>query len=181
MASVSKGFASILAGVVLSDGQDWSDPLSNYISDFEVTPKELTDSITIGHILSHSSGYPYQTYSTLIEDGIERRRLFEELKKIKLSRKPGDIHSYQNVAYSLIEPVIESVIDSSYQYVPIKLSPAYYNVAAAGGINASITDMAQWLKAILGQRPNVISTKVLDDVFTPRVRTSVKNYHFSNF
>ncbi|MEM9392175.1 MAG: serine hydrolase domain-containing protein, partial [Bacteroidota bacterium] len=180
LASVSKGFASILAGKVLTGNGQWADPISKYIKNFEVNPGNLTDSISISHILSHTSGYPYQTYSTLIEDGIKRKRLFEELKKIELSRKPGAIHSYQNVAYSLIEPVIESITDTTYEYalktliftplnmktasltyegiknsgnlaqphglkrkryVPIKLSPAYYNVAAAGGINANITDM----------------------------------------
>ncbi len=220
LASVSKGFASILTGKVLTGNGEWEDPISKYISDFEVNPGNLADSISISHILSHTSGYPYQTYSTLIEDGIKRHRLFQELKKIKLSRKPGAIHSYQNVAYSLIEPVIESITDTTYQYalkslifnplnmktasltyegiknsgnlaqphglkriryIPIKLSPAYYNVAAAGGINASIIDMSEWLKALLGQRPDVIPEAILEDVFTPQIRTSVKNYHFGNF
>ncbi|MEM7108787.1 MAG: serine hydrolase domain-containing protein [Bacteroidota bacterium] len=220
LASVSKGFASVLAGKVMVGDQKWSDPVSDYILDFTVNPLALTDSLTVGHVLSHSTGYPYQTYSTLVEDGLDRTRLFEALKKIELSRGPGEIHSYQNVAYSLVEPIIESITDTSFQYtldslvfdpldmtnasvtyegitnsgnmavphglknkkyVPIKLSPAYYNVAAAGGINASVTDMAQWLKALLGQRKDVVSQEVLDDVFKPRIRTSVKNYHFSNY
>ncbi|MEM8565342.1 MAG: serine hydrolase domain-containing protein [Bacteroidota bacterium] len=220
LASVSKGFASILAGKVMTGRDSWDESISDYIPNFGVKPSELTDSITVGHILSHSAGYPYQTYSTLVEDGVNRDRLFYELKEIKLARNPGEIHSYQNVAYSLIEPVIESITNVTFQkaldslvfvplgmgnasttyeqmknsgnmalphglkgkeYIPVKLSPAYYNVAAAGGINASITDMAQWLKALLGLREDVVSHDVLNDVFKPRIRTSVKNYHFSNY
>ncbi|MEM9856951.1 MAG: serine hydrolase domain-containing protein [Bacteroidota bacterium] len=220
LASVSKGFASILMGKILSDSAHWNDPIVNDMPEFSVLPQDLTDSITIAHILSHTSGYPYQAYSTLIEDGIDRERLFTELQSVKLSRKPGEIHSYQNVAYSLIEVVIENKLDTTYkhaiedllftplgmtntsttyeemknakdqalphnlkskQFIPDELSPAYYNVAAAGGINSSASDMALWLKALLGQRPDLVAKEILDDVFTPRIRTSVKNYHFSNF
>lgn len=48
----------------------------------------------------------------------------------------------------------------------------YYQVPSAAGINAGIIDMAQWIIALLGHRPDVISTEVVDDVLTPRIRTA---------
>ena len=48
---------------------------------------------------------------------------------------------------------------------------AYYNVPAAGGINASILDMAEWLKAQMGHAPNVISPELLEMLHDPIVRT----------
>lgn len=45
----------------------------------------------------------------------------------------------------------------------------YYNVAAAGGINASITDMSKWLMVLLGNRPDIASEKVLDRAFSPLI------------
>ena len=59
----------------------------------------------------------------------------------------------------------------SKKYTLTKLHPNYYNVAAAGGINASITDMGEYLKALLGYRPNVISKESLEAIFTPEVET----------
>jgi len=48
----------------------------------------------------------------------------------------------------------------------------YYQVPSAAGINAGIIDMAQWVAALLGHRPNVISTAVVEEVLTPRIRTA---------
>ena len=47
----------------------------------------------------------------------------------------------------------------------------YYRTPAAGGINASITDMAQWLAAQMGAAPGVASWEVLDAIHAPRVDT----------
>lgn len=48
----------------------------------------------------------------------------------------------------------------------------YYQVPSAAGINAGVIDMAQWLSALLGHRPNVISAAAVEEVLTPRIRTA---------
>jgi len=48
----------------------------------------------------------------------------------------------------------------------------YYQVPSAAGINAGIIDMAQWVAALLGHRPNVISASVVEEVLVPRIRTA---------
>lgn len=47
----------------------------------------------------------------------------------------------------------------------------YYQVSSAAGINAGIIDMAQWVIALLGHRPDVIAPQVVAEVLTPRIRT----------
>jgi len=54
---------------------------------------------------------------------------------------------------------------------PDDISPLYYNAAAAGGVNASIADMGEWLKLLLGHKPQVIAEATLDKVFSPVVKT----------
>lgn len=56
-------------------------------------------------------------------------------------------------------------------WVADTISPLYYNTAAAGGVNASIADMGEWLKVLLGCKPEVVSNATLDKVFTPVVKT----------
>jgi beta-lactamase class C len=53
----------------------------------------------------------------------------------------------------------------------VSVEPDYYSVSSAAGINASVLDMAEWLIAALGHRPEVITVAALDQVMTPRVRT----------
>jgi beta-lactamase class C len=47
----------------------------------------------------------------------------------------------------------------------------YYHVPPAAGVNASIQDMALWLNAQLGHRPDVLSPMLLDKTHTPLVNT----------
>ncbi|MGC4020461.1 MAG: serine hydrolase domain-containing protein [Cyclobacteriaceae bacterium] len=61
---------------------------------------------------------------------------------------------------------------------PMKISEAYYSVAPAGGINASAQDMALWLKALLGNNPDVLPKERLDEIFKPQVSAVARNYYF---
>ncbi len=47
----------------------------------------------------------------------------------------------------------------------------YYRVPPAAGVNASIQDMALWLNAQLGHRPDVLSPSLLTKIHTPLVNT----------
>ena len=68
----------------------------------------------------------------------------------------------------------------SKKYYLTKLHNKYYNVAAAGGINASIKDMGQYLKILLGNRPDIISKASLEDIFNPYICTSNSNKMYVN-
>jgi len=58
---------------------------------------------------------------------------------------------------------------ASWRVVDVK--QAYYNVPAAGGVNATITDMTAWLSAQMGHVPDVLSVNALTLMHTPRVST----------
>ncbi len=62
-------------------------------------------------------------------------------------------------------------LQSGYGWRPDPISPNYYNSCAAGGINASIADMGQWLLLLLGRRPDLVADSTLEHVFRPVVRT----------
>ena len=49
--------------------------------------------------------------------------------------------------------------------------PTYYRVAPAAGVNASINDMAQWLIAQSGRRPDVLPAPLLATLHQPLVST----------
>lgn len=217
--SVSKGISAGLAGILENENRfSWKDPISKFIPDFTTNKKQWTDSLTVERILSHTTGYPYQAYTTLIEDGLPLNDMINSLKKLPLSRHPGEIHAYQNVAYSLIEKVAEASTETPFDslmkekifnplgmtnastdyhsivsasnfakphfatrrgYYVSKVSPTYYNAAAAGGVNASISDMGKWLVAAMGYRPDVLPYEVRKELFNPRTRIRVKNHYLS--
>lgn len=219
LASVSKGFSAALTGILVKDSLlKWDDRVKKYLPEFALKTKVQTEAVELRHILSHTSGLQYQAYTNLVEEGWPRDRIIAHLRDVNLISRVGQLYSYQNVAYSVIEPVIETVTEKPFtevlnkriivplgmedaslsyeelhehknkaqphlyrgndRYKKIKISPTYYNVLSAGGVNASISDMEDWLKAMLGHKPEVIPPDVLKALFTPYVRTSLKERAF---
>lgn len=58
----------------------------------------------------------------------------------------------------------------------VKVREDYYRFAPAAGINTSIRDMTQWLRLMLGYYPHILSDYAIEDVLTPRIRTSRELY-----
>jgi beta-lactamase class C len=56
-------------------------------------------------------------------------------------------------------------------WVSLTPKPNYYQVAPAAGVNASIADMAQWLIAQGGHRPDVLPAPLLATLHAPLVST----------
>lgn len=56
-------------------------------------------------------------------------------------------------------------------WVALTPKPTYYRVAPAAGVNASIDDMAQWLIAQTGHRPDVLPESLLATLHAPVVDT----------
>ncbi len=56
-------------------------------------------------------------------------------------------------------------------WVPVRPKENYYRVPPAAGVNASIRDMAQWLIAQMGHRPDVLPPEVLAEIQAPQVET----------
>lgn len=56
-------------------------------------------------------------------------------------------------------------------WVPLTPKPTYYRVAPAAGVNASISDMAQWLLAHTGHRPEVLPAPLLATLHASLVST----------
>ena len=56
-------------------------------------------------------------------------------------------------------------------WVAVQPKESYYHVPPAAGVNSSIHDMAQWLIAQMGHRPDVLSPALLNEIHTPQVST----------
>ena len=56
-------------------------------------------------------------------------------------------------------------------WVSLLPKPTYYRVAPAAGVNASISDMAQWLIAQTGHRPDVLPASLLATLHAPVIGT----------
>jgi beta-lactamase class C len=116
IASVSKGFASVLTGLLVRDGiLGWDDKVIDYLPDFSLVDTSYTNNLTIRHLLSHTSGVVPHAYDNLVEAYVPIDTVVKRLEKAPVICPVGDCYSYQNVLYSMIGDVVESVTGKSYQ------------------------------------------------------------------
>ncbi len=221
LGSVSKSIAATLAGILVEDSLlNWDNNVKSYLPDFRLKTEASTNELKIRHILSHTTGLIRHSYTNYIEDGKSLEEMIPELSNVNLIGPVGSVYSYQNLAYSLIDPIIETSTGMDYEttleerlFRPLnmknssasyegivensdiayphhyykgrlrksRITKKYYNAAPAGGINASIWDMANFLIAINGQKPWVIGQPVLDELFKPQVNTYIKYQYFGGW
>ncbi|WP_281299830.1 MULTISPECIES: serine hydrolase domain-containing protein [unclassified Iodidimonas] len=211
IASLSKGFASAMAAQLVVAGKLQLDaPVRPFAPTFSLIQPQAATRLTIEHVLSHRTGLPPYAYDNLLEAHIPVPDIFDRLAKVRLICATGDCYSYQNIAYSLIEPVVLRTTGLDFEravserlFAPLKmadasygmagfikddnwarpyvfgrngwkqarLDDAYYQVPSAGGVNASIHDMALWLAAQMGAAPEILSPEALSLLHSPRVKT----------
>jgi len=115
-----------------------------------------------------------KSYSTLLQD-----RVFSPLNMVNASVGINNFLQEKNTAkpHILRKRINTGKKDSKgnaikqYLWRTVKVTPDYYKVAPAAGINASITDLAKWLIANLGHNPQILSPRLLTELTTPRIRT----------
>jgi beta-lactamase class C len=113
----------------------------------------------IGEVIHAATGKTYE-------------EMLEEKVFIPLQMRESSV-TYEDIMYN--PNVARPHLLRRRQWREIPISDKYYNVAPAGGINASIQDMASWMQALLGNRPQVISPESLAAIYAPFVRASSRN------
>ncbi|MEY4134774.1 MAG: hypothetical protein RL386_1124, partial [Bacteroidota bacterium] len=219
--SLSKGFAGVLTSVLAEEGAfSLEDPVVRYVPEFMLRSEDQARRVKLRHLLSHSAGLPYHAFTNLIESGYDIPGIISRLREVKLNGREGEVFSYQNAAFAVIEEVVRARTGRSYAdlleeriFQPVGMRDAsssyedivmtknkafphegfdstwaktvfthkFYNAVAAGGVNASISDMSKWLILLMGGQPELVSPAVLDSVFYPRIKTNNERRFFRDW
>lgn len=167
LASVSKTFASS-AVITLKDSDLSFDSLMlTYLPSLEFSHSEYQKKMTLGHVLSQSSGLFPQAYTNLIEDNVPYTKVVKKLKNVEFICKPGHCYSYQNVAYSLAGDVLAKVSGSTYEKVVEE------NIFQALGMN----DSSFGLDALLASENRASPHRWVNKHKRWRVTRPKKNYY----
>lgn len=211
LASLSKGFAGTLAGMLVNDGViRWDSRIAQYKPDFRLADASGGQTLTVADVLSHRVGLSNNAFDRDLEAYVDYPTLTRRLANAPLKCAPGSCYAYQNVAFSLISDVVFASTGSFYGqevqrriFKPLGMNDAsvglegiqssarwarphvhgrggwvsvtpkttYYQVLPAAGVNASAADMAQWLIAQTGYRPDVLPAPLLETLHRPLVDT----------
>jgi beta-lactamase class C len=104
LASVSKGFAGVLAAILQEEGIiSMDDRIIEYLPGFRLKDSVNTHDLAIRHVLNHTSGLIPHAYDNLVEDGKTIKEIIPELATVDIAGIPGQYYGYQNVIFSLID------------------------------------------------------------------------------
>lgn len=98
LASVSKPVAATALALLVQEG------VLN-LSEKQELPY-LKYPVNLKHILSHTTGYKFSG-NVLIERGLSREKLLQQLKYHQPTTEPGGCYLYSNTTYSLVEEMLE--------------------------------------------------------------------------
>lgn len=222
LASVSKSITGVLAGILDDeDIIDLDEKVIDYLPGFELKTSESTNNITVRHLLSHTSGLIPHAYDLMVEDHIPLEKIIERLDEVAIAAAPGKLYGYQNVLYSIYDPIVSTKTHKSFnsilsekvfvpfgmkdastgfesfknddnkayphvnrgknRFSPMRLNNRYYNTTPAAGINASISDLGQFLITLTNQDSKSISMDARQTVFTPQIKSPLKRTYFSSW
>ncbi|MEQ8935584.1 MAG: serine hydrolase domain-containing protein, partial [Amphiplicatus sp.] len=117
----------------------------------------------IGDVLASLYDAPYEQ--------IVRERLFQPLGMTDASLGRAGLSAHGDWARPHSRDRIPGEANAFTPWRVADLTDAYYRVPAAGGVNASVTDMARWLAAQMGDAPDVLPASALERIHTPLVET----------
>lgn len=110
LASLSKSFATTLAGLLVDDGYiGWDSRIGGILPTFALKDASAAERLSVRDILSHRVGLPHNSYDHLLEQDEPYPLLVDRLREIDPICGVGDCYSYQNVAFSLMGDVTYAV------------------------------------------------------------------------
>lgn len=113
--SLSKGFAGVLTALHVQENcLNLDDPVQRWYPGFRLSDTAQARRVTVRHLLTHSAGLPYHTYTNMIEQGLDLSSLVARLADVRRLEREGAVFAYQNVAYSVSELCLQAATGSAY-------------------------------------------------------------------
>lgn len=136
LASLSKAFATAMAGLLVRDGRlSWDTKLIDVLPFFKLIDMQQASHATVGDILGQRLGLPRNTFDLKLEDEVPYEQLARQLDKVKMICQVGTCYSYQNVAFSLIGDVVYARTGDFFAhevekrlFLPLGMSTATYGL-----------------------------------------------------
>ncbi|WP_321346057.1 serine hydrolase domain-containing protein [uncultured Draconibacterium sp.] len=118
LASVSKTVTGVLAGILDEENiVKLDDKIVDYLPNFKLKNQEYTNQLTVRHLLSHTSGLIPHAYDLMVEDKVPLEKIIDRLDQVDITAAPGQLYGYQNVVYSIYDPVTKAKTHKSFESV----------------------------------------------------------------
>ncbi len=146
LASLSKAFASALAGLLVRDGLiQWDTRIVNLLPTFALADT-AGETLTVRDIMSQRAGLPHNAFDNDLEGDEPYPMLVDKLRSVPLACPVGECYAYQNVAFSLIGDVTYAATGDFFYYQVEKrlFHPLHMNTATYG--REALESSASWAR-----------------------------------
>ena len=157
IASLSKGFSSALAALLVRDGRfTWDTRIADVLTYFKLRSDAATERMTLRDILSHRTGLPHNTFDHKLEGDVSYRELVRELDQVPLTCTVGECYGYQNVAFSMLGDLVYAVTGDFFNHQVEKrlFQPLGMTTATYG--RAALEDSTSWARPHIREHGNFI-------------------------
>lgn len=147
-ASLTKSFTGVLLAVLEEQGLvDLDQPVPTALFDLKGARQP-----TWLELVSHRTGLPPNAFDNLIEDGADAVAARRRLAEVDLICAPGECYSYQNLAFSALETLIEDATGLSYEEAVRRYLFEPYGLSSAGVGEDDLVSAASWARPHRGWR-----------------------------
>jgi len=115
IASVSKPFAAHLTAILVNEGVlSWSEPVRQSVPEFQLADSSHSNALQLQHLIGQSVGVVPNAYDNLLDASQPLDQILPQFARVQPLCRPGECYTYQNVLFSLVEPVIEAATGQQY-------------------------------------------------------------------
>lgn len=146
LASLSKAFASTLAGLMVRDGViRWDTRIVSLLPTFALADTS-GEKLTVMDIMSQRVGLPHNAFDNSLESDEPYPLLVDRLRSVPLNCPVGACYGYQNIAFSLIGDVTYAATGNFFHYQVEKrlFHPLGMNTATYG--REALEASASWAR-----------------------------------
>lgn len=116
--SVTKAMTASIVAMLVGEGRVELDAVvRTYVPEFVLSDEHAAATITVRHLLTHTSGFDGDIWPDHGEGDDAIRRLTEGLSEVEQLTEPGVRFSYNNAGYAVLGRLIERVLDAPFESV----------------------------------------------------------------
>jgi CubicO group peptidase (beta-lactamase class C family) len=196
--SVTKMFTAATAVLLAEEGTlDLQRPIASYLPEIEANA--ALGRVTLHQLLTHTAGLVDDPRRRLCDGG---GSLSKAIEQAHFGAEPGTVYLYSNVGYALVGLVIQKATSRSFEdsvrervLLPMGMTTATFDfasvqvrghpegagagahcrlVAPAGGLNASVRDVARWARAMSEPATHPLGQALVEALTKPYVETGAR-------
>jgi CubicO group peptidase (beta-lactamase class C family) len=116
--SISKTFTGTMIMKLAEDGKvDLDAPVRKYIKDFRVKDKDVSERVTVRHLLTHMGGWIGDYFNDFGNGDDALDKMVKDIARLPQIQPLGTIWSYNNTGFNVASRIIEIVTRKPYEQV----------------------------------------------------------------